>query len=82
MTNEACLHFFVFVFLRLHPWHMEVPRLGVKSELQLPAYTTAIVTRDLSHVFDLHHSFLIHRARPGIEPTSSRILVEFVTAEP
>ena len=24
-----------------HPWHMEVPRLGVKSELQLPAYTTA-----------------------------------------
>ena len=23
---------------------MEVPRLGVESELQLPAYTTAIVT--------------------------------------
>ena len=22
-------------------WHMEVPRLGVQSELQLPAYTTA-----------------------------------------
>ena len=24
--------------LGLHVWHMEVPRLGVKSELQLPAY--------------------------------------------
>ena len=30
---------------------MEVPRLGVKSELQLPAYTTAMP--DLSHVYNL-----------------------------
>ena len=29
-------------FLELHLGHMEVPRLGVKLELQLPAYTTAI----------------------------------------
>ena len=35
---------------------MEVPRLGVESELQLPAYTTATETWDLSHVCDLHHS--------------------------
>ena len=27
---------FFFSFLGLHPWHMEVPRLGVESELQLP----------------------------------------------
>ena len=33
---------------------MEVPRLGVESELQLPAYATA--TPDLSHVCDLHYS--------------------------
>ena len=33
---------------------MEVPRLGVKSELQPLAYTTAM--QDLSHIFDLHHS--------------------------
>ena len=39
-----------------HPWHMEGPRLGVESELQLPAYTTATETRDLSHIRDLHHS--------------------------
>ena len=35
---------------------MEVPRLGVKSELQLPAYTTATATRDPSHICELHHS--------------------------
>ena len=28
-------------FLGLYPWHLEVPRLGVKSELQLPAYNNA-----------------------------------------
>ena len=27
-----------------HPWHMEVPRLGVESELQLPTYATATAT--------------------------------------
>ena len=29
------------LFLRPHLLHTEVPRLGVESELQLPAYTTA-----------------------------------------
>ena len=48
------LHF--LVFLGPHPWHMESPRLGVKLELQLLAYTTAIVMKDPSHVCDLHHS--------------------------
>ena len=43
-------------FLELHPQHMEVPRLGVKSELELPAYTTATATWNPSHVCDLHHS--------------------------
>ena len=35
---------------------MEVPRLGVKLELQLRAYTTATVMPDLSRLCDLHHS--------------------------
>ena len=35
---------------------MEVPRLGVESELQLPAYVTATATRDPSLICDLHHS--------------------------
>ena len=48
--------FFFFVFLGPHPQHVEVPRLEVESELQLLAYTTAIATKDPSHVCDLHHS--------------------------
>ena len=43
-------------FLGSHMQHMEVPRLGVESELQLPAYATATATWDLSHVCNLHHS--------------------------
>ena len=35
---------------------MEGPRLGVESELQLPAYATARATRDLSRIRDLHCS--------------------------
>ena len=31
---------------------MEVPRLGIESELQLLAYTTATATWDPSHIFD------------------------------
>ena len=27
-----------------HPWHMELPRLGVELELQLLVYTTAAAT--------------------------------------
>ena len=35
---------------------MEVPRLGVESELQLLAYVTATATWDPSQVCNLHHS--------------------------
>ena len=54
--------FFVFFvclfvcFCSLGPYlrHIEVPRLGIESELQLLVYTTATATQDPSH--DLHHS--------------------------
>ena len=49
--------FFFLVFLGLHPKkRMEVPRLGVKSELQLLAYTPARAILDLNHVCDLPRS--------------------------
>ena len=38
-----------FFFYWPHPWHMEVPRLGVELELQLPTYATATAMQDLSH---------------------------------
>ena len=44
-----------------HPWHMEVPRLGIESEQQLPTYATATETQDLSYVCDIHHSSGKHR---------------------
>ena len=59
--NQLLLLFFssffliFFIFLGLHLWHIEAPRLGVQSELQPPAYTTATATPDPNHIFDLHH---------------------------
>ena len=56
-TNHNLPLCFVFCFcvylLTPYLWHMELPRLGVKLELWLPAYATATATRDPS---DLHHS--------------------------
>ena len=52
-------YFFLFS-LGPHPWHMEVPRLGIKSELQLPACGRATAMPDPSHVYGLHHSSQQH----------------------
>ena len=40
---------------------MEVPKLGVESELELPAYTIAAATRDPSLAYDLRHSSWRHQ---------------------
>ena len=45
-TPANFVNFLINVFLGLHQQHMEVPRLGVESELQLLVYTTAIARRD------------------------------------
>ena len=52
--SHVCL--FVFVFFRATPEALEVPRLGVKSELQLLAYTRATAMPDPSHICNLCHS--------------------------
>ena len=54
--KKPYLMYFFLSFLRLHLWHMEVPRLGVELELQLLAYTTATATPDPSHIGNLHCS--------------------------
>ena len=62
MKNFICWEVtYFFYFLGSYVRHMEVPRLGVESELQLPAYTTATVMQDLSRIFDLYHSSQQHR---------------------
>ena len=55
--------YFAFLGWRVgvYPQHMEVPRLEVKSELQLPACATASATTDPSYVYDLHHSSQQHQ---------------------
>ena len=82
-----CLNFFFFFFLRAHSQHMEVSRLGVKSELQLLAYTTAMQHQiwAISATYTTAHSnagFLTCWARARIKPACSWILVRFTTAEP
>ena len=55
--KETVVLLFIYLFiLGLHLRHMDVPPLGVKLELQLPAYTTAIAMLDPSCICDLHCS--------------------------
>ena len=61
MNGDGALALFLFIylffgFLGSHLRHMEIPRLGVESGLQLPVYTTATAALDLSHFCNLHHS--------------------------
>ena len=67
-----CLSFLSFFFLGTHLQHIEVPRLGVKSELQLLAYTTAIAIQDPNHVWDLHWSSRQHRILNSLSEARDR----------
>ena len=40
----VCIAYFYFCFLGPNPRHIEVPRLEVKSELQIPAYAADTLT--------------------------------------
>ena len=55
-TQVGFFVLFLFSFLGLHVQCMEVPRLGVEWELQLPTCTTATAMQDLNFTCDLHHS--------------------------
>ena len=48
--------FGLFIFLKPHLWYMEVPWLGIKSELQLPPYTIATAMPDPSCICNLQHT--------------------------
>ena len=61
--------FFLLVFVGLHPWHMEVPRLGVESELHTCQFTSQPQQRQMwagcaTHTTAHSHAgSLIHWAR-------------------
>ena len=63
LVSQSVIYLFVYLFSFLGPylWHMEVPRLGVKSELQLLVYATATATQDPSCICDVHHSSQQHQ---------------------
>ena len=59
-------------FFGPHLRHMEVPRLGVESEPQLQAYTTAMW--DPNHIFDLCHSLWQHQILKAMRQGSNQCL--------
>ena len=69
---------------------MEVPGLGVESELELPSYTTATATAtaawDLSCICDLCHSswqrWILNPLSEARDRTCLLLDVRFVSAEP
>ena len=54
---------------------MEVIRLRVESELQLPAYTIATAMQDLSRVCNLHHGSRQHRILNPLSEARDRTCV-------
>ena len=58
--GPVCPFLLLLFFLQLHPRHMEFPRQGVRSELQLPAYTTVTATWDPSRICPLPRSWILH----------------------
>ena len=75
--------FFVFFYFGLHPRHTEVPRPGVKSELQLPANATATAMLDPSCICDLQcSSWQCHILNPLCEARDrTRILMDISWAQ-
>ena len=62
LTNGSPMPELILLFLLLGSLeHMEVPRPGVTSELQLPASAAATATPDPSRLGDLHHSSQQHQ---------------------
>ena len=57
ISTNLKIYFFIFFSFEGHtPRHMEVPRLGVESELLPLAYARATAMPNPSHVCNLHHS--------------------------
>ena len=70
--EDIVLTSFCLLVLGLHLWHIEVPRLGIQLDLQLPAYTTTTAMMGP----------LPNEWSQGIKPATSWFLVGFVSAAP
>ena len=71
--KDVLIYLFIYYFFFLGPylWHMEVPRLGIKLELQLQAYATVTWVVSAAYTTACGNARSLTRwARPEIEPTS------------
>ena len=85
-------YFLFFVFLWLHPWHMEVPRLGVESKPTPELAHTRATPKPQQHeiqavssTYTIAHGntgSFTYWEMPGIEPATSSFLVRFISAVP
>ena len=65
----SVLFFCLFAFSKASPTAYGGSRVAVESELQLPAYTTATVTRDPRQVCDLHSTAHANAgSKPHLQP--------------
>ena len=74
-----------FFFLGPRPRHVKVPRLEVESSYSCRLRPQPHRIQALSSTYTIAHGnarSLAHWARPGIKPTSSWILVRFISAAP
>ena len=55
-TPHVSFFFFFLSFLGPHLQHMEVLRLRIQSELQMPAYAATTAMPDPSRICNLHQS--------------------------
>ena len=75
LSSWQPLFYSFLVFLGPYLQQMEVPRLWVKSELQLLVCPTVTATQDLSRVFDLYHSSQQHRILNPLSEAGDRTCV-------
>ena len=60
---------------------MEVPRLGTESELQLPAYTTAMAMQNPRHICNLYHSSWQYQILNPLSEAKDRICILMDTSQ-
>ena len=77
----VCLFVYLLACLGPHMQQMEVPGLGVESELELPACTTATAMWDPSRICDLHCSLWQHWILNPLTRARDRTLILMDTSQ-
>ena len=85
-SSQCFIYVCIFSFPGPKLWHVEVPGLGVQSELQPPAHASATATSDRSLICALCHSPQHPRILYPLSEARDRIRLltvsRFLTAEP